>query len=127
MSTGACRVPNATCSCRVWLQQVQSHDQFSIPDNFETGKILEPDTWFKPADFGGDHIGEIQADELYGHDIASFFLRFESGQSLQYCFNFTQTFQTWYVSMKYQEHGGTNEKTFRPSRGNRAVGETSSA
>jgi hypothetical protein len=37
-------------------------------------------------------------------------------QSLQYCFNFTRTFQTWYVSMRYQEHG-TNEKNFPPIPG----------
>jgi hypothetical protein len=68
---------------------------FLTTDNFETGKILGPDTWFKPAGFGHDRTREIQADELYGHDIASFF----SGsrvvsQTLQYCFNFTRTFQT---------------------------------
>jgi hypothetical protein len=57
---------------------------FLTTDNFETGKILGPDTWFKPPGFGHDRTREIQADELYGHYIASFFLRFESGQSVSH-------------------------------------------
>jgi len=49
-------------------------------DNFEPGKIPDPDT-FKPSDFGNDQAPEAQADVLDGIDVASIFLRFESGHS----------------------------------------------
>ena len=63
---------------------------FLTTDNFEPGKIPEPpDTWFKPADFHGDQAREAQADHLDGFDIASIFIRFESGHSnsvsIQHC------------------------------------------
>jgi len=50
-------------------------------DNFEPGKIPEPDTWFKPADFSDDQARQQQANELDGQSIASIFIRFESGHS----------------------------------------------
>ena len=58
-------------------------------DNFEAGKIPDSDTWFMPADFGDDQAREAQADVLDGIDVASIFLRFESGHSddvsIQHC------------------------------------------
>ena len=77
-------------------------------DNFEPGKIPEPDTWFKPADFGDDQAREMQANELDGQDIASVFLRFESGHSnsvsISHC-----PFRPDMFPLRYLVHG-TNEK-----------------
>ena len=70
---GACRVPNPLAHAVCDSNKSRAMINFLTTDNFETGKILGPDTWFKPAGFGLDHTREIQADELYGHDIASFF------------------------------------------------------
>ena len=79
-------------------------------DNFEPGKIPDPDT-FKPADFGDDQAPEAQADVLDGIDVASIFLRFESGHSnsvsIQHC-----PFRPDMFPLRYLVHG-TNEKTFR--------------
>ena len=82
---------------------------FLTTDNFEPGKIPEPpDTWFKPADFHGDQAREAQADHLDGFDIASIFIRFESGHSnsvsIQHC-----PFRPDMFPLRYLVHG-TNEK-----------------
>ena len=70
-------------------------------DNFEPGKTPDPDTWFMPADF-------VSADFLDGIDVASIFLRFESGHSndvsIQYC-----PFKPDMFSLRYLVHD-TNEK-----------------
>ena len=77
-------------------------------DNFEPGKTPDPDTWFMPADFGDDTAREAQADFIDGIDVASIFLRFESGHSndvsIQYC-----PFKPDMFSLRYLVHG-TNEK-----------------
>ena len=77
-------------------------------DNFEPGKIPYSDAWFKPADFGDDQAREAQADELDGIDVASIFLRFESGHSnnvsIQHC-----PFRPDMFPLRYLVHG-TNEK-----------------
>ena len=39
---------------------------FLTQDNFEPGKIPEPDTWFKPTDFGDDQARQQQANDLDG-------------------------------------------------------------
>ena len=70
---------------------------FLTTDNFEPGKTPDPDTWFMPADFGDDTAREAQADFLDGINVASIFLRFESGHSndvsIQHCpFFFPRTF-----------------------------------
>ena len=49
---------------------------FLTTDNFAPGMIPEPDTWFKPADFGDDEARQQQANDLDGQDIASIFIRF---------------------------------------------------
>jgi hypothetical protein len=58
-------------------------------DNFEPGKTSDPDTWFVSADFGDDAAREAQVDILDGIDVASIFIRFESGHSndvsIQHC------------------------------------------
>ena len=54
---------------------------FLSTDNFAPGKIPEPDTWFKPADFGDDEGRQQEANDLDAQDIASIFIRFESGHS----------------------------------------------
>ena len=46
---------------------------FLSTDNFAPGKIPEPDTWFKPADFGDDEGRQQQANDLDAQDIASIF------------------------------------------------------
>ena len=77
-------------------------------DNFEPGKIPDSDTWFMPADFGDDQAREAQADVLDGIDVASIFLRFESGHSndvsIQHC-----PFKPDMFPLRYLVHG-TNEK-----------------
>ena len=76
-------------------------------DNFEPGKIPDPNT-FKPSDFGNDQAPEAQADVLDGIDVASIFLRFESGHSnsvsIQHC-----PFRPDMFPLRYLVHG-TNEK-----------------
>ena len=61
-----------------------------------------------PADFDNDIAREAQADILDGTDIASIFIRFESGHSntvsIQHC-----PFKPDMFSLRYLVHG-TNEK-----------------
>ena len=61
-----------------------------------------------PADFGDDQAREAQADVLDGIDVASIFLRFESGHSndvsIQHC-----PFKPDMFPLRYLVHG-TNEK-----------------
>jgi len=58
-------------------------------DDFQPGIVPIPDSWFKPADFDDEASREGQADMLDGLDIASIFIRFESGHStnveIQHC------------------------------------------
>ena len=81
---------------------------FLTTDNFEPGKTPDPETWFVPADFDNDTAREAQADILDGTDIASIFIRFESGHSnnvsIQHC-----PFMPDMFSLRYLVHG-TNEK-----------------
>jgi len=73
-------------------------------DDFEPGKTPDPDTWFVPADFDNDAARVGQADILDGIDIASMFIRFESGQSntvsIQHC-----PFMPVMFSLRYLVHG----------------------
>ena len=81
---------------------------FLTQHNFEPGKIPEPDSWFKPADFGDDQARQQQANDLDGQDIASIFIRFESGHSN----NITIThspFRPDMYPLRYLVHG-TSEK-----------------
>ena len=81
---------------------------FLTTDNFAPGKIPEPDTWFKPANFGDDEARQQQADYLDGQDIASIFIRFESGHSNNTSIEHTP-FRPDVYPLRYLVHG-TNEK-----------------
>ena len=81
---------------------------FLTTDNFAPGKIPEPDTWFKPADFGDDDARQQQADDLEAQDIASVFIRFESGHSNNISIAHTP-FRPDVYPLRYLVHG-TNEK-----------------
>ena len=48
---------------------------------FEPGKLANPMSWLKPADFENTRERIAQADRLAAHDLASIFLRFRSGHS----------------------------------------------
>ena len=80
-------------------------------DDFEPGKTPDPNSWFVPADFDNDASRIGQADVLDGIDIASMFIRFESGHSntvsIQHC-----PFMPDMFSLRCLVHG-TNEKIFR--------------
>ena len=77
-------------------------------EDFQPGIVPIPDCWFKPADFDDEASREGQADLLDGLDIASIFIRFESGHStnveIQHC-----PFMPDMFSLRYLIHGA-NEK-----------------
>ena len=77
-------------------------------EDFQPGIVPIPDNWFKPADFDDEASREGQADMLDGLDIASIFIRFESGHStnveIQHC-----PFMPDMFSLRYLIHGA-NEK-----------------
>ena len=87
---------------------------FLTTETFEPGKTPEPDNWFMTADFGDDAAREAQANILDSVDIASIFIRFESGHStgvsIQHC-----PFVPEMFALRYLIHG-TNEKNL-PSFG----------
>ena len=73
-------------------------------DDFQPGITPVPDNWFKTADFDNDTAREAQANILEGVDIASIFIRFESGHStdveIQHC-----PFMPDMFSLRYLIHG----------------------
>ena len=81
---------------------------FLSTDDFQPGLTPIPDNWFMTADFGDDTAREAQASILEGVDIASIFIRFESGHStdveIRHC-----PFMPDMFSLRYLIHG-TNEK-----------------
>ena len=83
-------------------------------DDFQPGITPVPDNWFKTADFDNDTAREAQANILEGVDIASIFIRFESGHStdveIQHC-----PFMPDMFSLRYLIHG-TNEKNLESIR-----------
>ena len=83
-------------------------------DDFQPGIVPIPDTWFKPADFDDEVLREGQADMLDGLDIASIFIRFESGHStnveIQHC-----PFKPDVFPLRYLIHGA-NEKNLESIR-----------
>jgi len=87
---------------------------FLSTDNFAPGKIPEPDTWFKPADFGDDEGRQQQANDLDAQDIASIFIRFESGHSNNITIAHTP-FRPAAYPLRYLVHG-TNEKNLQSIR-----------
>ena len=50
-------------------------------DNFAPGTTPSVDTYFSPADFTATESREAQADSVEAVDVASIFIRFESGHS----------------------------------------------
>ena len=50
-------------------------------EEFPPGVTPTPDKWFMTADFGDNTARDAQADILTGLDVASIFIRFESGHS----------------------------------------------
>jgi hypothetical protein len=87
---------------------------FLTVDNFSPGKIPEPDTWFKPADFGDDESLNQQANDLDAKDIASIFIRFENGHSNNIAIAHTP-FRPAAYPVRYLVHG-TNEKNLQSIR-----------
>ena len=83
-------------------------------EDFQPGIVPIPDTWFKPAEFDDEVTREGQADMLEGLDIASIFIRFESGHSteveIQHC-----PFQPEVFPLRYLIHGA-NEKNLESIR-----------
>ena len=83
-------------------------------EDFQPGIVPIPDTWFKPADFADEVNRESQADLLDGLDIASIFIRFESGHSteveIQHC-----PFKPDVFPLRYLIHGA-NEKNLESIR-----------
>ena len=83
-------------------------------EDFQPGIVPIPDTWFKPADFDDEVNRESQADLLDGLDIASIFIRFESGHSteveIQHC-----PFKPDVFPLRYLIHGA-NEKNLESIR-----------
>ena len=62
---------------------------YASAENYQPGVIPSADNWFKAADFDNEAAREAQANILDGVDIASIFIRFESGHSteveIQHC------------------------------------------
>ena len=66
------------------------------------------------ADFGDDVNRESQADRLDGVDIASIFIRFESGHSTEVSIDHCPFVPTMF-DLRYLIHGTNERKTFRLS------------
>ena len=83
-------------------------------NDFKPGKVPEPTTWFKPADFSTDARRLTQADLLDGLGIVSVFIRFESGHSNDIRIEYTPFKPDLYPN-RYLVHG-TNEKNLSSIR-----------
>ena len=81
---------------------------FMSTDDFQPGVTPVPDNWFMTADFGEETRRENQADTLEGVDIASIFIRFESGHSTHVSIRHCPFMPDMFVN-RYLIHG-TNEK-----------------
>ena len=77
-------------------------------EDYQPGVTPSSDSWFKAADFDNETARQAQANILEGVDIASIFIRFESGHStdveIQHC-----PFMPDMFPLRYLIHG-TNEK-----------------
>ena len=73
-------------------------------EDYQPGITPVPDNWFKTADFDNETAREAQANILESVDIASIFIRFESGHStdveIQHC-----PFMPDMFSLRYLIHG----------------------
>ena len=83
-------------------------------DDFQPGVTPTPDKWFKTAEFGDDTARDSQADILLGVDIASIFIRFESGHSTEVDIDHCP-FVPEMFPRRYLVHG-TNEKNIQSIR-----------
>ena len=83
-------------------------------EDYQPGITPIPDNWFKTADFDNETAREAQANILESVDIASIFIRFESGHStdveIQHC-----PFMPDMFTLRYLIHG-TNEKNLESIR-----------
>ena len=83
-------------------------------EDYQPGVTPSADNWFKAADFDNETARQAQANILEGVDVASIFIRFESGHSteveIQHC-----PFMPDMFSLRYLIHG-TNEKNLESIR-----------
>ena len=82
--------------------------------NFQPGIVPTPDSWVKLAEFGRADVREGQADYLDGLDVASIFIRFESGHSTNVAIEHCPFVPAMYP-LRYLIHG-TNEKNIQSIR-----------
>ena len=82
--------------------------------NFQPGIVPTPDSWMKLAEFGKTVARESQADYLDGLDVASIFIRFESGHSTNVAIDHCPFVHTMFP-VRYLIHG-TNEKNLQSIR-----------
>ena len=82
--------------------------------NFQPGIVPTPDSWMKLAEFGKTIARESQADYLDGIDVASIFIRFESGHSTNVSIDHCPFVHTMFP-VRYLIHG-TNEKNIQSIR-----------
>ena len=82
--------------------------------NFQPGVVPTPDSWVKLAEFGDAAVREGQADYLDGLDVASIFIRFESGHSTNVAIDHCPFVPAMYP-LRYLIHG-TNEKNIQSIR-----------
>ena len=82
--------------------------------DFQPGVVPTPDSWMKLAEFGRADSREGQADYLDGLDVASIFIRFESGHSTNVAIDHCPFVPTMYP-LRYLIHG-TNEKNIQSIR-----------
>ena len=82
--------------------------------DFQPGVVPTPDSWMKLAEFGRADSREGQADYLDGLDVASIFIRFESGHSTNAAIDHCPFVPAMYP-LRYLIHG-TNEKNIQSIR-----------
>ena len=82
--------------------------------DFQPGVVPTPDSWVKLAEFGRADSREGQADYLDGLDVASIFIRFESGHSTNVAIDHCPFVPAMYP-LRYLIHG-TNEKNIQSIR-----------
>ena len=83
-------------------------------NNFQPGVAPTPDSWMKLAEFGKTDAREGQADYLDGIDVATIFIRFESGHSTNVSIDHCPFVPTMFP-LRYLIHG-TNEKNIQSIR-----------
>ena len=85
---------------------------FVSTEDFQPGITPVPDNWFMTADFGDDAAREAQADILEGVDIASIFIRFESGHSTDVAIRHCPFMPDRYVFSEIPYPWNKREKSF---------------